>query len=195
MFKKSLVVDMVNRSSETPADRRNFLRGMGLISAGAVGAGLIAGAGADRADAAEGDVSDGSVLNFALNLEYLEAEFYSFAAYGHGLADNLTTGTGTRGGVTGGHRVPFKSKAMRYYAEEIPTTRSRTSSSCAPTSPPRPSRARPSTCRTPSPVRPSPPASSSRARPSTPSRTRPASCSARSSSRTSGCRRYWSRGR
>jgi len=119
MFKKSMVIDMVNRSSETPADRRNFLRGMGLISASAVGAGLIAGAGADRADAAEGDVSDGSVLNFALNLEYLEAEFYSFAAYGHGLADTLTTGTGTRGGVTGGHRVPFKSKAMRYYAEEI----------------------------------------------------------------------------
>jgi hypothetical protein len=116
MFKKSLLVDMIGRSSETPADRRNFLKGMGLLSAGTVGAGLIGGAG--PAEAAE-NPSEGSVLNFALNLEYLEAEFYCFAAFGHGLADSMATGTGTMGGVTGGHRVPFKSKAMRYYAEEI----------------------------------------------------------------------------
>ena len=31
----------------------------------------------------------------------------------------MATGTGTMGGVTGGHQVPFKSKSMRYYAEEI----------------------------------------------------------------------------
>ncbi|NAZ77979.1 ferritin-like domain-containing protein [Kineococcus sp. T13] len=119
MFKKSLVIDMINRSSETPADRRNFLRGMGLLSAGAVGAGLV-GANATSAQAAAAAApSEGSVLNFALNLEYLEAEFYCYAAFGHGLADSMATGTGTMGGVTGGHRVPFKSKAMRYYAEEI----------------------------------------------------------------------------
>lgn len=121
MFKKSLVVDMINRSSESPADRRNFLRGMGLLSAGAVSAGLLAGANADRAQAAEvaAAPSDGTVLNFALNLEYLEAEFYCYAAYGHGLPEAMATGGGSMGGVTGGHRVPFKSKAMRYYAEEI----------------------------------------------------------------------------
>ncbi|MGI4896015.1 MAG: ferritin-like domain-containing protein [Janthinobacterium lividum] len=121
MFKKSLIVDMINRSSETPADRRNFLRGMGLLSAGAVGAGLVGAAGAGPATAATAadTPSEGSVLNFALNLEYLEAEFYCYAAYGHGLSEAMATGTGTMGGVTGGHRVPFKSKAMRYYAEEI----------------------------------------------------------------------------
>ncbi|WP_328294003.1 ferritin-like domain-containing protein [Kineococcus sp. NBC_00420] len=120
MFKKSLIVDMINRSSETPADRRNFLRGMGLLSAGTVGAGLVGASVAAPAEAAPGDpISDGTVLNFALNLEYLEAEFYCFAAYGHGLSEAMATGTGTMGGVTGGHRVPFKSKSMRYYAEEI----------------------------------------------------------------------------
>ncbi|MEZ0493971.1 ferritin-like domain-containing protein [Kineococcus sp. TBRC 1896] len=119
MFKKSLLVDMINRSSETPADRRNFLRGMGLLSAGTVGAGLVGTAVTGSAEAATAAPSEGSVLNFALNLEYLEAEFYCYAAYGHGLADAMATGTGTQGGVTGGHRVPFKSKAMRYYAEEI----------------------------------------------------------------------------
>jgi len=118
MFKKSLLVDMINRSSETPADRRNFLRGMGLLSAGTVGAGLIGASVAAPAEAAT-NPSEGSVLNFALNLEYLEAEFYCFAAYGHGLSEAMATGTGTMGGVTGGHRVPFKSKSMRYYAEEI----------------------------------------------------------------------------
>ncbi|WP_432520515.1 ferritin-like domain-containing protein [Kineococcus sp. SYSU DK006] len=119
MFKKSLVIDMVNRSSETPADRRNFLRGMGLLSAGAVGAGLVGTTASSAQAAAAAAPSEGSVLNFALNLEYLEAEFYCYAAFGHGLADSMATGTGTMGGVTGGHRVPFKSKAMRYYAEEI----------------------------------------------------------------------------
>jgi hypothetical protein len=119
MFKKSLIVDMINRSSTSEAERRTFLKGMGLLSAATVGAGLIGTAAAQRADAADGPIDDGAILNFALNLEYLEAEFYSFAAYGHGLPNKLATGTGTQGGVTGGHRVPFKSKAMRYYAEEI----------------------------------------------------------------------------
>jgi len=119
MFKKSLIVDMINRSSTNEAERRTFLKGMGLLSAGAVGAGLLGTAAAQRADAADPVIDDGAILNFALNLEYLEAEFYSFAAYGHGLPNSLATGAGTPGGVTGGHRVPFKSKAMRYYAEEI----------------------------------------------------------------------------
>jgi len=119
MFKKSLIVDMINRSSTNEAERRTFLKGMGLLSAATVGAGLIGTAAAQRADAADGPIDDGAILNFALNLEYLEAEFYCYAAYGHGLANAMATGTGTMGGVTGGHRVPFKSKAMRYYAEEI----------------------------------------------------------------------------
>ena len=120
MFRKSLVVDMINRSAENAADRRNFLRSAGLLSAAAVGTGL-AGAGASRAAAAgtAAPPSAGAVLNFALNLEYLEAEFYSFAAFGHGIADSLTDGTGTRGGVTGGHRVPFTRRSTRFYAEEI----------------------------------------------------------------------------
>ncbi|MFB9375395.1 ferritin-like domain-containing protein [Kineococcus gynurae] len=119
MFNKSVLVDLINRSSETAADRRNFLRGMGLLSAGAVTAGLGGAAVAGPAAASTGLPSEGSVLNFALNLEYLEAEFYSHAAYGWGLRDNLITGMTNPGRVIGGHRVPFKSRAMRAYAEEI----------------------------------------------------------------------------
>ncbi|GAB7190706.1 ferritin-like domain-containing protein [Kineococcus sp. NUM-3379] len=122
MFGKSLLMDMINRSAETPADRRRFLRGAGLLGLGVVGAGA-AGAGAATSAAAltpeEEAASDATVLNFALNLEYLEAEFYSYAAYGHGLDTAMTGGTGTLGGVTGGRRVPFATRAIRRYAEEI----------------------------------------------------------------------------
>ncbi|MFY0407744.1 ferritin-like domain-containing protein, partial [Solicola sp. PLA-1-18] len=68
---------------------------------------------------AEAAPSDGAVLNFALNLEYLEAEFYSHAVFGHGLDSRLTTGKGDRGGVVGGSKVPWKSKAIKRYAAEI----------------------------------------------------------------------------
>ena len=75
-------------------------------------------AGATAASAASG-LSDATVLNFALNLEYLEAEFYSYAFYGRGLDDGDTDGTGTRGGVTGGRKVAFKDPQVAAYAEEI----------------------------------------------------------------------------
>jgi len=52
-------------------------------------------------------------------LEYLEAEFYLRAVTGAGLADNLTTGTGTRGNVTGGRQVNFQTPIIRKYAQEI----------------------------------------------------------------------------
>ena len=120
MFGKKMVVDMITRSSENDDDRRAFLRTAGIAGLGAVGTVGLLGSGVTTASAAPAPVvSDGAVLNFALNLEYLEAEFYSYAVYGHGLAASMTTGTGTLGGVTGGHAVPFKSKRIRAYAKEI----------------------------------------------------------------------------
>ena len=119
LFDRKFVTDIVERSSETRTDRRRFLRGLGLVGLGAATVGAVGLGESGVASAASSGISDGAILNFALNLEYLEAEFYSYAVHGTGLSSSLTTGTGTLGGVTGGKQVPFKSKAVRQLAEEI----------------------------------------------------------------------------
>jgi hypothetical protein len=119
MFGKKMVVDMIGRSSENEADRRAFLRTAGLAGLGVVGTATVLGAGAPSAMATPAAPSDGAVLNFALNLEYLEAEFYSHAVWGHGLESKDTTGKGTLGGVSGGRAVPFATKGIKEYATEI----------------------------------------------------------------------------
>lgn len=130
MFGKRYAASMINRSAENDQDRRRFLKAAGMTGLGVVGAGALGGLATGTASAAtarptaaaaaaSAEVSDGAVLNFALNLEYLEAEFYLHAVTGKGLADSMTTGTGNRGGVTGGRAVKFKTKAARQYAQEI----------------------------------------------------------------------------
>jgi len=67
--------------------------------------------------------TDAAVLNFALNLEYLEAEFYTYATTGQSITSLGLgiTGSGTQGGVTikGSPQVPFVSAATQQYGLEI----------------------------------------------------------------------------
>lgn len=102
--------------------RRGMLRrtGTGIAGVAAVSAlsasGLALGTTSARATTPDNDVD---IFNFALNLEYLEAEFY-LRAIGQTLGQSVSlTGVGVQGTVTGGSAVPFKSPAIQQYAQRI----------------------------------------------------------------------------
>ena len=69
---------------------------------------------------AQSSFTDVDILNFALNLEYLEAEFYTIATTGVNISDvNLSvSGSGVAGPTQGGALVPL-SGALRNIALEI----------------------------------------------------------------------------
>jgi hypothetical protein len=106
MTDSNFVSDAVNRSAETDEDRMKL------------GAMVNEAHGTHAEESADSGPSDASILNFALNLEYLEAEFY-LRATGSALPDDMTTGTGTRGEVTGGRPVQFKNPVIAKFAAEI----------------------------------------------------------------------------
>jgi hypothetical protein len=103
--------------------RRSFLKTLGL-GAGALG---LAGAGMQRTALAQRGGLDPAVLNFALNLEYLEAEYYSLATTGlsieaHGVGvTGVNTGAGDPGPLTvkANPKVPFVTPLIKQYADEI----------------------------------------------------------------------------
>ena len=98
--------------------RRQALR---MMSASLMGAGLVGCA--DLIPQGIGlallpnPLTDPAVYNFALNLEYLEAEFYRRGVYGQGLPDELIGPN--PGAVLGGRRVQFRTPWIAEMFAEI----------------------------------------------------------------------------
>ncbi len=97
-----------------------------LIKLGGAALASVAFAGIAKAQTA---VTDTDILNFALNLEYLEAEYYTIATSGMTI-DQMgigITGTGAQGGITiknnspTSAQVPFATPSIQSYAQETAT--------------------------------------------------------------------------
>lgn len=95
--------------------RRNFIKNVGLAGAGVLGGAIIEGCGGNGMMHASGPTPD-DVLNFALNLEYLEAEFYSVATTGATLGSSVI---GSSSMATGGNQVTFTDTYVADTAAEI----------------------------------------------------------------------------
>jgi hypothetical protein len=108
MPEKRFITNAIGASAETVQDQARLTE---MVSD------AMTGASAAMSD--ETGPSDGSILNFALNLEYLEAEFYLRGATGQGLPDDMIGGKGTPGQVSGGRQVDFRSPLVKNIAREI----------------------------------------------------------------------------
>ena len=125
------LITVLEAAEQRREQRRRFLKFAGTSTIAVGGLALLNACGDDDNDSPAPTPSpspsptptpttssvDLDVLNFALNLEYLEAQFYSFAAFGTGLSADIVGSS--PGAVTGGRKVNFTDPLVAAYAREI----------------------------------------------------------------------------
>jgi hypothetical protein len=128
LIKENQMQDEKKAVGGKEVDRRAFVRGVGLAGAGLAGAALIGGklgvldsipginkVALSSAAVQAGAITDVDILNFALNLEYLEAEFYTMATTGKTIEQSgiAINGAGNQGPTVGGDTVNLKNSSNR----------------------------------------------------------------------------------
>lgn len=96
MLGQFLTPSQVKDTAVRRAQRRDFFKRSSGFAAGVAGGAILAACGGNSNDSVAQPASgpaDADILNFALNLEHLEAQFYIVAATGAPLPANLLTGT------------------------------------------------------------------------------------------------------
>jgi hypothetical protein len=131
MTDQQTLLDAMESAGAARDARRRFLRLAGGAAAVTGGLSLLSACGDDNnsgtatptpsptASTASTAIGDIDVLNFALQLEYLEGAYYTQAAFGTAVSASFTSGVGTAGAVTGGSLVPFTDPVVREIAREI----------------------------------------------------------------------------
>lgn len=97
--------------------RRTLLKGV------CMGLGVMA-LGAVPTASAQTAIADATALNFMLNIEYLQGQFYSYAVNGVSLDNALlggpgAAGFGAQGAVTGGRKITFTTTLLQRLFDEL----------------------------------------------------------------------------
>lgn len=111
--------EIIETLEKRNTNRRNFVQKLGMAG---VAAGVISALTPSQLEADPATPTDSDILNFALNLEFLEAEFYTMATMGMTIAQLgiINYGSGTTGGATtGGAQVSFTDSYTKRIAEEL----------------------------------------------------------------------------